>query len=294
VGVRKRSFSDIVIWVVLFLCMAVCLIPFLNTVAISFSDRSSADAGRVLIWPVNFTLAPYEELIKDEQLFRSFFISLYRVLLGGVINVVLVILTAFPLSKNPAQVRAKNRYMWFIVFLMLFNGGMIPNYVLVSGLGLINSIWSLVLPGAVQIFSVIVLMNYYKTIPPSLEEAARMDGASPWYVLLRVFVPLSAPSIAVVALWSVVGHWNSFFDGMVYINLKQNQPLQTYIQQLTTNIDWSLASSMSGEDIARMLRVSDLTFTSAKVVFSLVPILLIYPFLQRYFVQGIVMGAVKE
>jgi ABC-type glycerol-3-phosphate transport system permease component len=274
--------------------MAVCLIPFLNTVAISFSDRSSADAGRVLIWPVNFTLAPYQELVKDQQLFRSFFISLYRVLLGGVINVVLVILTAFPLSKSPTQFKAKNRYMWFVVFLMLFNGGMIPNYVLVSGLGLINSIWALVLPGAVQIFSVIVLMNYYKSLPPSLEEAARMDGASPWYVLLRVFVPLSMPSIAVITLWSVVGHWNSFFDGMIYINLRQNQPLQTYIQQLTTNIDWTLASQMSGEDIVRMLRVSNLTFTSAKVVFSLVPILLIYPVLQRYFVQGIVMGAVKE
>jgi ABC-type glycerol-3-phosphate transport system permease component len=248
----------------------------------------------VFIWPVNFTLAPYQELIKDVQFLRSFLISIYRVLLGGANNVVFTVLTAYPLSKSTSQFPAKNRYMWFVVFLMLFNGGLVPTYVLVSKLHLINSIWALVLPGAVPIFSCIILMNYYKTIPASLEEAALIDGGGPWYILLRIFIPLSKPSIAVIALWAIVGHWNDFFSGLIYITKRQNYPLQTYIQSLTVSIDWQNVSNMKGEDIARMMSVSNLTFNSAKVVISMIPILCVYPFLQRYFVTGIVMGAVKE
>jgi putative aldouronate transport system permease protein len=137
-------------------------------------------------------------------------------------------------------------------------------------------------------------MNYYKTIPVSLEEAAVIDGGGPWYILLRIFVPLAKPCIAVVALWSIVGHWNDFFSGLIYITTRQNYPLQTYIQSLTTSVDWQNVAGMRGEDLARMMSLSNLTFNSAKVVVSMIPILCIYPFLQRYFVGGIVMGAVKE
>jgi ABC-type glycerol-3-phosphate transport system permease component len=291
---RKKTVADYVILIVLLICAFVCLIPILNTIAISFSDRVSAQTGKVSIWPVNFTIVPYQEMLKDTQFFRSFMISVYRVLLGGSINVLLVILTAYPLSKSTHQFRSRNRYMWFIVFLMLFNGGLIPTYVLVSRLGLTDSIWALVLPGAVPIFSCIILMNYYKTIPSSLEEAALIDGAGPWYVLTRIFVPLSMSSIAVIALWSIVGHWNDFLSGRIYITNRANFPLQTYIQSITISIDWQNVSNMRGEDLARLLQMSNLTFNSAKVVVSMVPILLIYPFLQRYFVKGIVMGAVKE
>jgi putative aldouronate transport system permease protein len=291
---RKTIISDVVIMTILFLTMAVCIIPLLNTVAISFSDRVSAQSGKVFVWPINFNLAPYQELLKDGQFFRSFVISVIRVLLGMAINVVLIILTAYPLSKTPRQFSAKNKYMWFVVFLMLFNGGLVPTYVVVSQLRLTNTIWALVLPGAVPIFSCIILMNYYKTIPVSLEEAAVIDGGGPWYILLRIYVPLAKPCIAVVALWSIVGHWNDFFSGLIYITTRQNYPLQTYIQSLTTSVDWQNVAGMRGEDLARMMSLSNLTFNSAKVVVSMIPILCIYPFLQRYFVGGIVMGAVKE
>ena len=294
-GVRgKRLISDYIIITVLVGFMAICLIPILNTVAISFSDRVSAQGGHVFLWPVNFTIAPYENLLQDMQFFRSFWISIQRVLYGGVINVILCILTAYPLSKTPRQFSARNKYVWYMIFLLLFSGGMIPLYVLVVQLGLINTIWALVLPGAVPIFSVIVLMNYYKTIPASLEEAAVIDGAGPWYILLRIFVPLAKPCIAVVALWSVVNHWNSFFDGLIYNTTVERYPLQTYIQSLTTAVDWQHIHEMRGEDIARMMEISNLTFDAAKVVVAMVPVLIVYPFLQRYFVTGIVMGAVKE
>ena len=291
---RKFSVSDGVILFVLLLCMAACLIPLLNTVAISLSDRASAQRGDVVVWPVNLTTAPYEELMKDAQFLRSFWISVQRVLLGGSLNMVLTILSAYPLSKSTSHFRAKNKYMWFFVFLMLFNGGMVPTFVLVSNLGLINSVWALILPGAVPIFNCIVLMNYYKTIPASLEEAALIDGAGPWYILVKIYVPLSLAPIAVTALWSIVGHWNEFFSGIIYMTSKRNYPLQTYIQSLSVSIDWQNINWMKGEDIARMMKLSNLTFTSAKVVVSMIPILLIYPFLARYFVTGIVMGAVKE
>jgi ABC-type glycerol-3-phosphate transport system permease component len=291
---RKRTISDFIIMFILLLSMVMCLVPLLNTVAISFSDRVSAQGGKVFIWPVNFNLAPYRELIKDVQFFRSFMISVGRVLLGALINVVLTILTAYPLSKSIRQFSAKNRYMWFVIALMLFNGGLVPTYVVVSQLRLTNTIWALVLPGAVPIFSCIILMNFYKTVPVSLEEAAVIDGAGPWYILLRIFVPLSKPCIAVIALWAVVGHWNDFFSGLIYITTRANYPLQTYIYSLTVSIDWQNISSMRGEDITRLLSVSNLTFNSAKVAVSMIPILCVYPFLQRYFVTGIVMGAVKE
>jgi len=291
---RKKNGFDIIIFFFLFLAMVMCLIPILNTIAISFSNSTAAGAGWVFIWPVGFNLNPYQELIKDIQFFRSFGMSVMRVVLGGAVNVTLIVLTAYPLSKPPSRFPSKMKYMWFLVFLMLFDGGLIPTYVLVVNLGLINSVWSLVLPGAVPIFSVIVLMNFYKGIPESLEEAALMDGAMPWYILRKIFIPLAKPSIAVVALWAIVGHWNSFFDGLIYIPDVERQPLQTYIQQLTVSIDWQNAANLRGEELARMLSLTTLTFNSAKVVVAMIPILLVYPFLQRYFVTGLVMGSVKE
>ena len=288
-----KNASYYIIMVFLFLSAAICLIPVINTIAISFSDRVSANTGKVYLWPVNFTLGPYRELLNDSQFFRSFGNSIIRVLVGGTINVLLCILMAYPLSKTPRQFRAKSMYMWFVIFLMLFNGGMIPTYVLVSRLGLIDSLWALVLPGAVPIFSVIVLMNFFKGIPPSLEESALIDGAGPWRIMVQIFVPLAKPSIAVVTLWSIVGHWNDFFAGLVYMNDRTKWPLQTYIQSLSANIDYGNIRNMTIEEIRRQWELSSITFDSAKVVVAMVPVLLVYPFLQRYFVKGIVMGAVK-
>lgn len=290
---QKLQLFDMIVYIILILCTLTCLFPVINTVAISFSDKTSALTGQVKLLPKNFTLAAYEALLQEKQFFRSFMISLIRVVLGTGLNILLCIMMAYPLSKDKKKFPGRDIYMWVIVFTMLFNGGLIPTFLLISRLHLIDSIWALILPGAVPVFSVIILMNFFKGIPKGMEEAAQIDGAGPWYILWRIFVPLAKPAIATITLFAVVGHWNSFFDGKIYINNSANVPLQTYIQSLTVDTS-RLYENMSYDQILRQQELSSLTFNSAKIVVSMIPILLIYPFLQKYFVTGIVMGAVKE
>jgi len=168
---------------------------------------------------------------------------------------------------------------------------LVPSYILISRLGLRNTIWSLVLPSGVPIFNVIVLMNYFKGLPEELDEAARLDGATPWISLARIYLPLSLPCLATITLFSVVGHWNAWFDGIIYIDRSVNMPLQSYLWQLTVEIQTT--STMSPEELLRMQELSAKNFNAAKVFVSMVPILCVYPFLQRFFVSGLVLGSVK-
>ena len=293
-GLRKPAVSDIIIAAALLFCGLICLVPILNTVAISFSDRTSAALGKVSFWPVNFNLSSYKAMLEERQFGQSFMVSVLRVILGGSINMVLSILMAYPLSKSPKVFKSKKFYMWFVVFTMMFNGGLVPTFMVIRQLGLMDTIWALVLPTAVPVFNVILLINFFKNITAALEEAANLDGDSPWYILWHIFVPLSKASLATIALFAVVNHWNSFFDGKLYINSLSKLPLQTYIQSLSASLDPTQMATMSPEEIKEKMAMSSLTFNSAKVVVSMVPILIIYPFLQKYFVTGIVMGAVKE
>lgn len=292
---RKYNVVDVIIITFLMILTLTCLIPILNTLAMSFSDKTSAALGQVTFYPVNFTTAAYVEMFQDNRFFTAFGVSVLRVLLGTTINLVLSIMMAYPLSKKTSEFRFRNVYMWILVFTMMFNGGLVPTFLVVNQMHLIDTIWALVLPCAVNVFNTIILMNFYKEgIPNALEEAARVDGAGPWTILLRVIVPLAKPSIATIALFSVVFHWNSFFDGKIYINSPLNQPLQTYIQSLTVQVSPQTLANMTPDEIIRKMEVSSITFNSAKAFVSMIPILAIYPFLQKYFVTGIVMGAVKE
>ena len=292
---RKYNVVDVIIITFLMILTLTCLIPILNTLAMSFSDKTSAALGQVTFYPVNFTTAAYVEMFQDNRFFTAFGVSVLRVLLGTTINLVLSIMMAYPLSKKTSEFRFRNVYMWILVFTMMFNGGLVPTFLVVNQMHLIDTIWALVLPCAVNVFNTIILMNFYKEgIPNALEEAARVDGAGPWTILLRVIIPLAKPSIATIALFSVVFHWNSFFDGKIYINSPLNQPLQTYIQSLTVQVSPQTLANMTPDEIIRTMEVSSITFNSAKAFVSMIPILAIYPFLQKYFVTGIVMGAVKE
>ena len=291
---KRVTLVDVIIWIALLFCGLICLVPILNTIAISFSDRTSAAMGEVAFWPVNFNLSSYKAMLEERQFGQSFLVSVIRVLIGGSVNMLLTILMAFPLSKSPKVFHSKKFYMWFVVSTMMFNGGLVPTFMVVRYLGMMDTIWALVLPTAVPVFNVILLMNFFKNIPDSLEEAAYVDGASPWYILWRIYVPLSKAALATVALFAIVNHWNSFFDGKIYINTQSKLPLQTYIQSLSATLDPTQMATMSPEEIKEKLAMSSLTFNSAKVMVSMIPILVIYPFLQKYFVTGIVVGAVKE
>ena len=284
--------KDAVIIFVLAAAALICILPIINTLAVSLSDKAKAEAGLVMLWPVDFTLASYEKLLTDDLFFNSFWISTKRVLIGGVLNMFFCIVMAFPLSREKKSFKARNIYMWFIVFTMLFSGGLIPWYMLISKLGLIDSFWALVLPGAVPVFNVILLMNFFRSVPKEMDEAAVMDGATPWYTLWMIYVPMSLPAIATITLFTAVGHWNSFFDGLVLMNRPQNYPLQTYIQQLIVNTN--LQNITDPELLKKMQEISSRTFNAAKIFVSMIPILLIYPYLQGFFVSGIKLGAVKE
>ena len=278
---RKYNVVDVIIITFLMILTLTCLIPILNTLAMSFSDKTSAALGQVTFYPVNFTTAAYVEMFQDNRFFTAFGVSVLRVLLGTTINLVLSIMMAYPLSKKPSEFRFRNVYMWILVFTMMFNGGLVPTFLVVNQMHLIDTIWALVLPCAVNVFNTIILMNFYKEgIPNALEEAARVDGAGPWTILLRVIIPLAKPSIATIALFSVVFHWNSFFDGKIYINSPLNQPLQTYIQSLTVQVSPQTLANMTPDEIIRKMEVSSITFNSAKAFVSMIPILAIYPFLQ--------------
>ena len=291
---KKIKLSDVAINLILGFCGLICLIPILNTVAISFSDRTSAALGLVRLWPVNFTLASYQNMLEETQFWTSFLVSVKRVVIGVSLNMLLSILMAYPLSKSESVFYKKKYYMWIVVFTMMFNGGLVPTFMVVSKLHMMDTFWALVLPGAVPVFNVIILMNFFKAIPQSLEESAYVDGAGAWTILFKIYLPLSKASLATIGLFAVVTHWNSYFDGKIYINSLTKLPLQTYIQSLATSINTDMMASMTPEEIQEMLEVSSLTFNSAKVVVSMIPILLIYPFLQKYFVTGMMVGAVKE
>ena len=281
--------------IIVFLVVAIsltCLIPFLNTLALSLSNKSQAAAGNVFLWPEEFTLASYKMLLKESGFFTAFKVSVLRVLVGGALNFVLTILLAYPLSKSPRVFKGRNIYMWILVFCMMFSAGMIPLYLTVSKLGLINSFWSLVLPGAVPIYNVILLMNFFRNISPGMEEAAIMDGANHMDILVKIFLPISLPCLATTTLFSVVNQWNAFFDGMIYINDPTKVPLMTYIQQLVIPTDTTNITDPN--QLANIMQSSNKTLNAAKIVIAMIPILVIYPFLQRYFVTGITLGSVKE
>lgn len=282
------------IYLAVILLALICLVPLWNIVAISLSSSEAVTANIVGLVPVKFTTAAYRKIIEDSQFWRSFGISVIRVALGLALNMVLVVTMAYPLSKSNREFKGRNIYMNLMIFAMLFSGGMIPLYLVVKQLNLLNTIWALILPGAVPIFNVILVMNFFVGIPKALEEAAVLDGATPIQVLTRVYIPCSKPSLATVALFSIVGHWNDFYSGLIYMTKVEKYPLMTYISSLSVNLQDIIKSGASSDSLKNAMEVSNLNLNAAKIVVAVIPLLLIYPILQKYLISGLVVGAVKE
>ena len=293
---EKFGIRQFIIYAIVILLTLSCLIPMLNVISLSLSSSAAVAGNRVGLWPVEVTLAAYERIVGDGQFWRSFGISVFRVIASLILNLLMIVTLAYPLSKSKKVFRSRSLFMNLMIFAMLFNGGMIPTYLIIRNLGLINSVWSLILPGAVPIGSVILVMNFFRGVPKSLEESAWLDGANPWNILIRIYIPISLPSLATVSLFSIVGSWNDFMSGLIYMTKPDKYPLMTYIQSLSVNIAETLQNStgMTTEQLQSLLAVSDRNLNAAKIVVAILPLLVIYPFLQKYFVQGIVVGAVKE
>ncbi|WP_339209725.1 carbohydrate ABC transporter permease [Paenibacillus sp. FSL K6-3182] len=269
------------------------IIPFIHLLSISLSSNTAAMAGEVKLWPVGFSLDAYQYLGEKVEFFRSLWVSVQRVVLGTAVNMLLVFITAFPLAKSNHQFKFRTPYVWFFAITMFFGGGLIPTYIIVKDTGIIDSIWALVLPGALNVWNMVLMLNFFRSIPRELDEAAIIDGAGHWRVLWQIYLPVSLPSIATIGLFTIVGHWNSWFDGILYLNSPEKYPLQTYLSTLIMSINAQM-SSMSIEQLKVMDNLSEKTLRNAQIFMGALPIMLVYPFLQKYFVKGMTVGSVKE
>lgn len=270
----------------------ICLLPFINLLAVSLSSSSAVAAGSVSFLPKEFTLSSYQFVLKSSRFIKAFLISLKRVLLGVSLNMILMVCTAYPLSKSKKQLAGKSIYTWFFVITMLIGGGLIPTYLVIVKLQLIDTIWALILPGALPVYNMIILMNFFKSTPEELEEAAQIDGAGVLTILRKIILPISKPGLATVALFCIVSHWNSWFDGLIYMNNPGHYPLQSYLQTLIINPEQMLR--IAGGDYTKVLAmVNARTGRAAQLFLGALPILMVYPFLQKYFSSGLLMGSVK-
>jgi len=293
--VKDNTFSSIVIdiiaIVVLVLLALSTLLPLWYTLCVSLSDKSAAAAGLVGLWPIGFNLTSYHSILGDTNFFNAFYVSLKRVALGTSAELVATLLIAYPLSKSTREFPARNMVMWFLIFAWIFSGGLIPWYQVMKKLHMINNIWGLVLGNSLPIFNVILAVNFFRNLPKEIEEAALIDGAGPWQIFLQIYIPLSKPMIATISLFSIVYHWNEFFNGLVLSTRQAFYPLQTYIQQMIVVIN---TANMTQDQIQMLNEISNQTLNAAKIFIAMIPILLIYPLLQRYFIAGITLGSVKE
>ncbi|RAP74582.1 carbohydrate ABC transporter permease [Paenibacillus montanisoli] len=273
-------------------CLGVlCILPIIHVLAISFSSSAAAQAGYVKLWPVEFTMSSYDYVMKKPAFFKSILVTLKRVGIGVPFNMLLTVLIAYPLAKEAKKFAFRTVYAWVFVVTILFSGGLIPLYMTIKYTGIMDSVWAMVLPGAVPVFNVILLLNFFRGLPKELEEAAFIDGAGHWTTLWKVFIPLSLPALATITLFATVNHWNSWFDGLIFMNSPDHYPLQSYLQTVVINRDLTL---MSSADMKSLTEVNDRTAKAAQIFLGALPILLVYPFLQRFFMKGIVLGSVKE
>jgi len=283
-------FQNLFNLVFLALIALLCAFPIVHTLALSFSSAAAASSGRVSVWPVEFTVQSYRFVLENPAFIKSFGVSLLRVLVGVPVNMLMIILVAYPMSRSTKEFRLRDVFAWFFLLTALFSGGLIPWYMVIRQTGLIDSFWALIIPGAVPVFNVILLVNSFKNIPKELEEAAAMDGAGHWTILFKILLPMSLPILATLTLFTALGHWNAWFDGLILMNSPEKYPLQSYLQTVIINPD---PRFLTERDLALLQLISNRTTRAAQIFIAMIPIMIIYPFLQRYFVAGIKLGSVK-
>lgn len=281
---------DILNYIFLGFLGLLCLIPIIHLVALSLSSSAAATAGLVSFWPIQPTAASYQYAFQKPEFLRAFGITLLRVLIGIPTNMILIILTAYPLSKRKGELPGRTFFSWFLMLTMFVNGGLIPTYLVVNATHITNTVLALILPGAVSVYNVTILLNFFRQTPKELEESAVIDGASQMVCLTRIYVPLAVPCLATLFIFCIVGHWNAWFDGMIYMSSSTNYPLMTYLQNVIATPDFSL---LDVNQLELMSKISSKTFQAAQIVIATFPILVVYPFMQKYFVKGMILGAMK-
>ena len=292
--IQKRSVSRgifiVINYILCIVAAALCILPMIHILALSLSSYDPVVMGKVVFWPMGFTWDNYSVVVRDQQFFTSYVVSVTRSVLGWAIGIFLTVLAAYPMSMSRTRFPARTFFVWVFMGTMLFSGGMIPTYLVVNGVGLIDTIWALVLPGAVGTFNVILIMNFMKGLPEEISESAMIDGASHTRILFQIIIPLSKASIATVSLFIILEHWNAWFDGLIYIRNATLKPLQTYLR---TIIITDPSVTFESDIYMLMKNITTDATNGAKIFLALVPVLIVYPFLQKYFTKGIILGSVK-
>jgi putative aldouronate transport system permease protein len=289
---RERTGSVVIALTLAFFAVC-CLYPFINIAVVSVSSMRAVNAGEVYLWPVEFTVDVYKEVIQDGQIFAAMRNTVFLTVVGTILCMVSTVLSAYALSKK--RLLGRGVFMGVIVFTMMFGGGMIPSFLLIRNLGLMNSYWALWLSGLQSTYNMIVLRTFFQTIPDSLEEAAQIDGANDPHILGRIVLPLSGPALATITLFYAVGWWNTYFNAMMYISTTTKQTLMVKLRQMLDAMMVLAAQSEGGvAEGANMANVAGETFKAATILVSMIPIMCVYPFLQKYFTKGVMIGSIKE
>ena len=281
---------QIILTVIIVLISLTCLLPFINVAAISFSSKSAILRGIVTFWPVEFETTAYQAIFSDKSMIRSLIFTIIITVVYTLFSMILTILMAYPLTKK--RLRGRKFFNFLALFTMYFSGGTIPIYLNIKELGLLDTPWALILPGMLSTYNMIILKSFFSALPGELEEAAIIDGANDFRVLLSVYLPLSMASLATLTLFYAVGKWNSFQDALYYISTKAYQPLQLKLYHIIKGSQAVDIAAMEGGSQTVATSVSE-SIEPATIIFATLPILVVYPFVQRYFVAGVTIGAVK-
>ncbi|WP_072331850.1 MULTISPECIES: carbohydrate ABC transporter permease [unclassified Paenibacillus] len=288
-SISSRLF-DVFNHLLLVLLVVVTVYPCLYVLFASVSDGLLLNAGsKLLYWPRGFQLESYKRVFNNPMLWVGYMNTLIYVVLGTTLNLLLTCFAAYGLSRT--YLPGRKTLMKLIVFTMFFSGGMIPSYLLVMNLGMINTIFAMIIPGAISTWNLIILRTSFMALPPSLEESAKIDGANDFFILFRIIIPLTLPALSVILLYYAVGHWNSFFDALIYLRKREMFPIQMVLREILILNDSSMLVGVS-DSVDRMQETIPLKY--ATIIVSSLPVLFLYPFLQKYFVQGMMIGAIKE
>jgi len=291
---RRVSIGEQIFYVVNYVILAlfafVTIFPLLHILALSLSSSNEIISRNVFLLPKGFTTESYRNIINDGRIILGLKNTVVITVVGTFLNMAATIMCAYPLSKK--RLAGRGIFMGLIVFTMLFSGGLIPSFILVKFFGIMDSYWALWLPGLISVYNMIVLRTFFMGIPESLEEAAQIDGANDIYILVRIILPLSLPGIATLSLFYAVGWWNEYFSNMIYITSTGKASMALILMQMVQTVSDSMMQSGEGA-LAQQKRIVAESVKAASFVVAVVPILCVYPFLQKYFVKGVMIGSIK-
>ena len=292
---KRRTKGEVVFTFVCYLLITLLaistLLPFLHVISKAVSSEGAVITGSILFWPIDFQTGTLHYVLDTPEFLNGLKVSVIVTIFGTILAMLLTVTVAYPLSKP--QMVGRKFFVLMFVFVMLFSGGMIPNYMLYKSLGLLNTLWALMFPGMMSVFNMLLVKTFYEQLPESIEESARIDGASNMTLLFRIVIPMSMPVIATVSLYYAVGYWNSYFSGVLYITKTNLRPLQQYLFELVTATMKAFDPGTVEVDMDKYMNILGDSVRSATIVLSTVPILCVYPFLQKHFVKGVQVGSVK-